>query len=331
MSLSKAILLACFIFIAAPAAAQEASPPGSPAGSGAVTSSGDGPLIKLKVDREFEKLEAAYKDAIKNFSKEQLDALKKQEDAYMKTTNGDIALASTELQLKFCSENNADLRKHASKYQSGFGVLRSQVEAVQRAHQARLRTAREAAVPFIDQKILDDHYAYLSKLVVGLAKGMLEASYESGGFAKTDCQGVMQKIDAAVSRASPTAPVDEAAVAKRVAEMKKDADGGDTDAMTNLGLMQLSGGTGIPKDTKAGLDRLTKAAELGYGRAQYMLGLVYSSDMFGTQDKEKARYWLGKAAAKGEKKAAAIMQALDKAPPPESGEKRTEAGDRRGE
>lgn len=331
MNFFKAILFLCLIFIATPAAAEETSSPPASAEAGAVKPSADGgPVIKLNVDPALEKLETAYKNATKNFSKEQLEALKKQEEAYLKTTNGDIAIISTGLQLKFCSENNEDIKKNASKYQSEFGVLRNQVQAAQRAHQARLRSIRDSVVPFIDQKILDDHYTYMSKLIVGLGQGMLEASYQKGGFAKTDCQEVAQKLDAAFKKANSPAEVDEAAIAAKVAEIKQAAANGDVDAMTNLGLMQLSGGTGIPKDAKAGMDLLTKAAEKDYGRAQYMLGLVYGSDMFGSADKEKAKYWLGKAAAKGNKKAAAVLRTLDKAPPPESLEtvkKKAEAGD----
>lgn len=316
MRLSRAILFLCFILMSAPAPAEEAAPAAPPENPGAITSSNEGRVMNLKVDPALQKLEAPYKAATKNFSKEQLDALKQQEETYMKTTNADIALVSTELQLKFCTENNADIKKNGGKYQSEFGVLRDQVQAAQRAHQARLRAAREAAVPFIDQKILDDHYTYMAKLVVGLSQGMLEATYRNGAFAKTDCQEVAQKLDAASSRAKTQADMDEATIAEKVSEMKQAAEGGDMDAMTNLGLLQLSGGTGIPKDTKAGMALLTKAAEKDYARAEYMLGLAYSSSTFGTgPDKEKAKYWLGKAAAKGNKKAAAVMQALDKPRP----------------
>ncbi|MEZ0225645.1 MAG: tetratricopeptide repeat protein [Alphaproteobacteria bacterium] len=329
MTLSKAILFLCFMLLSTPALAEEAAAPAAP---GAVTPSTDGgPIIKLNVDPAIEKLETAYKDAIKNLSKEQLETLKNQEEAYMKTTNADIVLFSTGLQLKHCTENNADIKKNASKYQSEFGVLRNQIQAAQRAQQGRLRAARETTVTFVDQKVLDDHYSYLSKMVAGLGQGMLEASYQKGGFAKTDCQGLARKLDASFGRANSSAPVNEAAIAAKVAEIKQSAESGDTDAMTNLGLMQMSGGTGIPQDKKAGMALLTKAAEKDYGRAQYMLGLVYSSDMFGdAPDKEKAKYWLGKAAAKGDKKAAALMQALDKAPPAESLEttkKKADAGD----
>jgi TPR repeat protein len=332
MNLFKIILFSFLVFITTPAMAGDASPPAASDGSGAVKPSTDGgPLIKLHVDPALEKLEKAYKDATKGFSKEQLEALKKQEEAYLKTTNGDIAIISTGLQLKFCSENNEDIKKNLTKYQSEFGVLRNQVQAAQRAHQARLRSIRDSAVPFIDQKILDDHYTYMSKLIIGLGQGMLEASYQKGGFAKTDCQEVAQKLDAAFKKANSLAEVDEAAIAAKVAEIKQAAANGDADAMTNLGLIQLSGGTGIPKNVTGGMDLLTKAAEKDYGRAQYMLGLVYGSDMFGAApDKEKAKYWLGKAAAKGDKKAAAVLQSLDKAPPPESLEtikKKAEAGD----
>jgi len=116
----------------------------------------------------------------------------------------------------------------------------------------------------------------------------------------------------------------------RLAKIQAAAAQGDPESMVAIGMLMISG-QGMPKDPQKGMELLTAAAEKGYPRAQYMLGLVLGNNMLGLPtDKEKAKYWLGKAAAQGDKKAEAMLKIIDKEKPMESLEtvrNKAEAGD----
>lgn len=59
-------------------------------------------------------------------------------------------------------------------------------------------------------------------------------------------------------------------------------------------------GWGVPESVKQYSVNLLKAAELGYPRAQLLLGLDYKMDIFGVKkDLEKSEFWLTKAVTSG--------------------------------
>jgi len=98
---------------------------------------------------------------------------------------------------------------------------------------------------------------------------------------------------------------------EEVTEWQMAADAGDADAQTALGMMRLSG-QGVPQDIEKGIAYLTTAAEAGHTHAQYMLGLVYGTDLFGAEpDSAEARKWLQAASDQGYRKAAQMLEALD--------------------
>ncbi len=140
----------------------------------------------------------------------------------------------------------------------------------------------------------------------------------------------------ACGESSPPSSKQEAAptVENSLAQLQKQADSGDAEAQSNLGLKYAKGegvpkdaakaaewyqkaaaqghataqyvlglryayGDGVPKDAAKGVEWLQKAAAQGYSDAQYILGLKYASGIGVPKDAAKAVEWLQKAAAQG--------------------------------
>ena len=275
--------------------------------------------ITLNIDPALRRQEAAYQDAVKTLSPQQQAVLRALERVYMKTTGAAIDMMALSAQVDFCNGSaGSAIAKNSSRYVSELGVLRDHQQAAQAADRARLYEAEASKVDFVDKKLLDSHLAFVGQLTEGIGKGVVADARSSGGFGKTDCKRTAAKLDGGFVRASADDVTAEMSDPGRVAEIRKAADAGNLDAMASMAMMEITG-RGFPKDFEKGRALLTAVAEKGDGRAQYMLGLVLASDVFGgTVDKEKARYWLQKAADQGNRKAAAMLSQVDAARPQES-------------
>ena len=84
---------------------------------------------------------------------------------------------------------------------------------------------------------------------------------------------------------------------------------GNTDALFNLAIL-AEDGLGEPRDIGKAEALYIGAADAGSFKAQYRLGMLYSSGGILDKDLEKARYYLGRAAAGGDRDAAARLQSL---------------------
>lgn len=80
-----------------------------------------------------------------------------------------------------------------------------------------------------------------------------------------------------------------------IAELKSKADGGDPDAMYQLGQC-YDEGRGMTQDSEAALAWYRKAAELGHADAQFMVANSYAFGIQVDQDYETALNWYRKAA-----------------------------------
>ena len=80
------------------------------------------------------------------------------------------------------------------------------------------------------------------------------------------------------------------------------AEGGDTTAQWNLGVMYDTG-EGVPQDYKEAVKWYTKAAEQGDVDAQYNLGLMYYNGEGVPKDLVQAYAWYDVAKANGQEKA----------------------------
>lgn len=83
---------------------------------------------------------------------------------------------------------------------------------------------------------------------------------------------------------------------------------GNTEALFNLGIL-AEDGLGEPRDMDKAIRLYTAAAEAGGFKAQYRLGMLYSSGGV-PRDPDKARHYLSQAAAAGDTDAAARLAAL---------------------
>lgn len=312
-------LFAVFLLLAAPLRAEDKAGADKAAPAEAAKAA---PQIHLQMDPALAKRNSAYEEALKKLDAAQQQKLKDLDDEYMQIIELDLQLAHVVLETRHCTAKpGTDMAADANKYKSELGVYANSLQARSNAARDSHRAKRIKEAPFIDAATLDDHYAFMTGMTVGLGVQLAKLSFDQGGFEKTDCGIVQKKLDTAfdaASRAASGAPAEnDPAVAARIAEMKQAAEKGDNDARASLGMMYMVG-KGVEKDPAKGLDMLTKAAEAGYERAQFLLGLTLGSDVTGQPpDREKAKYWLEKSAAQGNKKAVAMLQNFDRMKPPE--------------
>ncbi len=322
---------AVLCLLLASGAAQASDPPISsllpPAGQPAPAAAPEKPKISVRIDPALQQQEGAYKNAVGQLTPEQQAVLKDFQAKFLDTVTPEAQLAITAKEEQYCEgKSGAAIAKDRAKYQSELGVLRNQLAALDKEQRAALREKRLKATPFIDAKLVDDHEEFMAHLTLGMAEGAAQLNYNQGAFAKTDCAATAKNLDDAFAVATAPAPKaapeearkEDDAAAAQIAQIKKSAAKGDPEAMLQLATMQISG-TGMPKNVTAGFALMQRAAETGYDRAEYILGLGLTTDIFGqTPDKEKAKYWLGKAAAQGNKKAADVLKNIDNLKPTES-------------
>lgn len=268
------------------------------------------PTFSLYIPPEAAKAEETYASLFKNLTKEQQEILKAYESDYAKTADIELEIASTALKIKYCAEKDTAIAKNTAKYKSYFNVYQNQLKARQRDERLKIRARQVEETSFIDPKILDGHFAYTSNVVFQVSFQMVKLNYEKGEFAKTDCAEVARQLEEASLKGNPISAAIETAPDK-VQEIQRLAKNGDADGMFMLGMLQVTG-NGMPKDVQQGLILLKKAADKGNQRAQLVLGVGMTTDMFGVPpDPQEARYWLEKAAAQGNEKAAAALEQLD--------------------
>ena len=78
--------------------------------------------------------------------------------------------------------------------------------------------------------------------------------------------------------------------------LKKSAELGYANAITDLGNAYVSGVPGIPQDLHKALELYMKAAEQGYPMAQFFIGRMYENGWGVNKDIKEANKWYEKAA-----------------------------------
>ena len=287
------------------------------------------PTINIHMDPQLSAIESAYNDKVKTLTPQQQAELKIYEGKNIQALDLDMQAMKTIFEVKHCGDKDAAFGKELQKYKSEAGVYSNRLQSQSVAARKKIRADRKAGVDYIDHKLVDGHEAFTASMAISFFGEMTKLSYDRGGFDKTDCAALAQKLDSAFAASSTQTPAEQA-VPDRIAQIKQALAHGDPDAMVAMGMMKISG-QGTEKDVTGGMELLTKAAEGGYSRAQYMLGLVYGTDISGMPpDKEKAKLWLQKAAAQGDKKAQAVLDNPDMMKTPDDAgtlRKKADAGD----
>ncbi len=269
------------------------------------------PLFSLYIPPEAAQAEEVYASLFKNLTKEQQAIIKAYDSDYAKTADIELEISSTALKIKYCSEKDTVIAKSLAKYKSHFNIYQNQLQARQRDERLKIRARQVEETTFLDPKIMDGHFAYTSNIVFQVGFQMVKLNYEKGDFAKTDCNALAKQLEEASLKGNPIGGTIETAPDK-VQEIQRLAKNGDADGMFMLGMLQLTG-NGVPKDPSEGLITLKKAAEKGSQKAQLVLGVGMTTDMFGVPpDPQEARFWLEKAAAQGNAQAAAALEQLDR-------------------
>ncbi len=112
--------------------------------------------------------------------------------------------------------------------------------------------------------------------------------------------GFRPPVLTAIPKAKPVPPVSKrAGETEEIRKLRQQAEKGDADAMTNLGVMYRKG-TGVAQDDAAAVRWYRKAAEKGNAKAMYNLGFMYREGRGLTQDDAEAVRWYRKAAEKGQ-------------------------------
>lgn len=95
-----------------------------------------------------------------------------------------------------------------------------------------------------------------------------------------------------------------AAISPLIGEISRKAGEGDPEAIYRLSIIYEHGYDSIPADTARSVSLLREAARLGHAPAANYLGFLYSRGELLTQNADSARYWIARAAAAGDPKAA---------------------------
>ena len=287
------------------------------------------PTINIQLDPQLSAAENAYQAKFKTLTPEQQAELKAFEVKNIEALDLDMQAMKTMFEVKHCGEKDASFAKDIEKFRAEAGVYNNRLQSQSVVARKNVRKDRMSSVKFIDHTLVDGHDAFMASMAVNFFGQMTKHSYDKGAFAKTDCAALAKKLDGAFASANTQTPA-EKAMPDRIAEIRAGVAAGIPDAMVAMGMMKISG-QGTEKDVTGGMELLTKAAEGGYSRAQYMLGLVYGSDLSGTPpDPAKAKMWLQKAAAQGDKKAQAMLDNPDAMKPPQTADelrKKAAAGD----
>jgi len=96
---------------------------------------------------------------------------------------------------------------------------------------------------------------------------------------------------------------------------EKSAAQGDPVGMWNLAFMYIKGEGGLEKDYAKARNLFRSSAELGYANAQYDLGIVLLDGVGGEPDKADAVKWFKKAADQGNRDAKKILKELGEKEP----------------
>ncbi len=126
-------------------------------------------------------------------------------------------------------------------------------------------------------------------------------------------RGIDYGFRVCLSPASPAPTPDKqdasALTAAEFAALKKDAEGGDAEAQSNLGLMYTTG-QGVPQDSAEAVKWFRLAADQGYAEAQSNLGFMYCTGEGVPQDDAEAVKWFRLSADQGHAEAQSNLGAI---------------------
>ncbi|TSK05100.1 MAG: sel1 repeat family protein [Geobacter sp.] len=94
----------------------------------------------------------------------------------------------------------------------------------------------------------------------------------------------------------------------------KSAEQGNALGQYNLALMYLKGEGGLAEDPVKGRDLLRKAADQWLAAAQYDLGIAYLYGVGGEQSRDEAEKWLRRASTQGDRSAKKKLEELSSHP-----------------
>ncbi|MDE1151183.1 MAG: hypothetical protein PW788_01495 [Micavibrio sp.] len=137
-----------------------------------------------------------YQAALKTLSPQQQQLLGKLDDDAVKTVEPDIQVLDMAGKLHYCFQSGKIAADQQKEYATAFLAFQGMAKAAQQPLLEQQSGMRDQ-VTFMDRQLLEDHAKYQSNMMLAMAGQLMQVAEKKGGFQKTDCAEVQQKLDAA--------------------------------------------------------------------------------------------------------------------------------------
>jgi len=153
------------------------------------------PPSELPMDAQMARAKAAYEEATKNLTPEQLEQLKALEAEFSASMESDMRILHRSAEMEHCLTHDgffkADKNRHVKSFVEWRKKLKDEQAKVWAVHkQKRFRA------DFVSVRVLNDYYVYQTKMLRLIGMALARQQMASGVFKDTDCEALAKKLAA---------------------------------------------------------------------------------------------------------------------------------------
>lgn len=212
--LSLPVLLLIALLAAAPARADRAeiAPPlearaaaEQPAGTNAGQGAGQTNIPKpeqtmappkdLPMDTQMIRAKAAYEEATKNLTPEQLEQLKALEAEFSASMESDMRILHRSAEMEHCLTHDGFFKADKNRHVKAFVEWRKKLQDEQ-AKVWAVHKQKRFRLDFVSVLVLNDYYVYQTKMLKLVGLALARQQMASGVFKDTDCEALAKKLAA---------------------------------------------------------------------------------------------------------------------------------------
>jgi|GEM_PF-3638142 len=146
----------------------------------------------IPMDAQMKAAQAAYDAATKDLTKEQKEELSQLETEFAATMDPDARIIAKATEIKYCVKISNAFRARQEAYLDAFIVWRDELNA-QQEKLWDMHKKKRSHITYVDQKVLDEYFTYISKMSLFMIASMITAAERSGGF-HVDCADLGRRI-----------------------------------------------------------------------------------------------------------------------------------------
>jgi len=153
------------------------------------------PPTEMPMDAQMIHAKAAYEEAIKNLTPEQLEKLKEMEAEFAASMESDMRILYRSAEMEHCLTHDGFFKADKNRHVKSFVEWRKRLKDEQ-AKVWAMHKQKRFRVGFVSVRVLNEYYIYQGKVLRMVGLALASQQMASGAFKNTDCDALAKKLAA---------------------------------------------------------------------------------------------------------------------------------------